>query len=151
MTAHIIDGLLDCIMLVDDNESTNFYNSIVIQKAGLHVHVQEVINGMDALNYLMGKGSFSGHTSPLPQPGIIFLDINMPGMDGWEFLQEYQNLPADRRQRIAVHILTTSSNPDDIKKADENEYVEGFISKPLNPRHVLDIVNIHWPHMSRRQ
>ena len=64
MTAHIIDGLLDCIMLVDDNESTNFYNSIVIQKAGLHVHVQEVINGMDALNYLMGKGSFSGHTPP---------------------------------------------------------------------------------------
>ncbi|NBQ54251.1 MAG: response regulator, partial [Proteobacteria bacterium] len=75
-----IDGL-DCILLIDDDKATNFLHTLTIQDSGIAVKVQDVESARDGLDYLTCKGAFS-HCSEFPRPGIIFLDINMPGMNG---------------------------------------------------------------------
>ncbi|WP_295121923.1 response regulator [uncultured Chitinophaga sp.] len=124
-----IDGL-ECILLVDDDHATNFINSIIIKKAQLDVHVQVVTNGQEALEYLTSTGKFAGQTNRV-QPGIVFLDINMPAMNGWEFLEEYNKLSDEQKAQIVIAMLTTSLNPDDERKANSINDIKGFLSKPL--------------------
>lgn len=73
---------LNCILLVDDDEPTNFLHRIIIRKAGLDVNVQSTFSGEEALDYLTCKGEFSDAMPNYPKPGIILLDINMPGING---------------------------------------------------------------------
>ena len=131
---------LRCILLVDDDEPTNFLNKIVIQKSGIKAHVQIAENGREALDYLSCKGTFS-HEKEYPQPGIIFLDINMPGMNGWEFLEEYHKLPDNQKASVVIAMLTTSMNPDDELRGKQNVDVKDFRSKPLTEKMILDIIN----------
>ena len=131
---------LQCILLVDDDETTNFIHARLIKKADLNVHLQVTNGGREALEYLTHSGKFA-ETSPQPQPGIIFLDLNMPGMNGWNFLEEYRKLPKDEPQKQIVVILTTSMNPDDQQHAKHIPEVAGFIHKPLLPENLNDIIN----------
>lgn len=124
-----VDGL-DCILLIDDDKATNFLHSLTIQDSGIDVKVQDVESARDGLDYLTCKGKFI-ECKEFPRPGIIFLDINMPGMNGWDFLKEYEKLPEDVRARVVVAMLTTSLNPDDAAHAHKIGYLKGFISKPL--------------------
>ncbi len=124
-----IDGL-DCILLIDDDKATNFLHTLTIQDSGIHVKVQDVESARDGLDYLTCKGAFI-ECKEFPRPGIIFLDINMPGMNGWDFLKEYEKLPQEVRARVVVAMLTTSLNPDDATHAKQIGYLKGFISKPL--------------------
>jgi CheY-like chemotaxis protein len=76
---------LPCILLIDDDEPTNFLYRIIVSEAGCTDHVSIVQSGTDALDYLS-----PANTTPLqyPQPDLIFLDINMPRADGWEFIKK---------------------------------------------------------------
>jgi CheY-like chemotaxis protein len=135
---------LNCILLIDDDPATNFIHEKVIGKMQWDVHVQVTFNAMDALEYLEKNGVFSdsGH---FPQPGIIFLDINMPGMNGWEFLEVYKNLPKAQQARIVIAMLTTSLNPDDEKRAKNyKEEVKEFLHKPLTPKNLNDLVEKYY-------
>ena len=129
---------LECIMLVDDDDATNFVNKMTINSLGIQTHVQVAWNGRDALDYLTRTGQYAGTESP--RPGIIFLDINMPKMNGWEFLEEYKKLPEDIRARIVIAMLTTSLNLDDAKRATQHEELKGYISKPLTVKGLEDII-----------
>ncbi len=66
-------------------------------------------------------------------PDIIFLDINMPRMDGWEFLQEFEKLPDTILNKCSVYMLTSSIDPNDIEKSKTYKTVKNFFSKPLTP------------------
>jgi CheY-like chemotaxis protein len=133
---------LDCVLLVDDDFATNYFHKLVIEKAGIDTHVQVVENGRDALDYITCSGKFKESATPLP--GIIFLDINMPRMNGWEFLEEYRKLPQELKAKIVMAMVTTSLNPADEKKAHNNKDLIDFISKPLTLEKFEEIVSAHF-------
>jgi CheY-like chemotaxis protein len=134
-----IEGL-EFILLVDDDEATNFLNKRVILKSEITTEVHVANNGQEALEYLTDT---NGGSRTLPQAGLVFLDINMPGMDGWEFLEEYEKLPEEQTRRIKVLILTTSNNPDEEKRAVDIPEVKGFIQKPLTPEKLERAINVY--------
>ena len=128
---------LDCVLLIDDDEATNFYHKIILEEEGVDVHIQSVKSAKEGLDFLLCKGDYENY----PQPGIIFLDLNMPGMSGWEFLEEYNDLSKDIHDRAVVTILTTSINPDDRNRAASIPVVKEFMHKPLTPEIFWKVAN----------
>ncbi|MCL6261062.1 response regulator [Aquiflexum sp. TKW24L] len=118
---------LDCVLLIDDDEATNFYHTIVLEEECEGLYIQSVRSAKEGLDFLLRKGKYAN----TPQPGIIFLDINMPGMTGWDFIAKYNDLSADIHKRAVVAMLTTSDNPDDRQRASALPAVIEFVHKPL--------------------
>ncbi len=131
--------LVDCVLLIDDDRATNFFNERVVAKHSGFNKVNTVQSGMAALEYL----------NNIPQnltvkPNLIFLDINMPAMNGWEFLIEFSKLDTQIREGIKVILLTTSSNPDDVRASSTNHSVDDFINKPLSPNLLDSVLKNHF-------
>jgi len=120
---------LTCILLIDDDEPTNFLNKMTVEQAGCAQYVQVVQSGQEALDYLTASGKHKD-TEPI-RPDLIFLDINMPAMDGWEFLDNYRRLPEEKKAEIVMIMLTTSLNPDDEVRTKDCPEIAGFENKPL--------------------
>jgi len=120
------------VLLVDDDKSTNFIHQIIIEDARCVENVVVHNSATEALSYLE-------NTSVLPD--LIFLDINMPGMNGWEFLEQYGLLNKQLTDKIVLFILSTSMNPSDQQKANENEFVTRFLNKALTEELVLEIAD----------
>jgi len=127
---------LNCILLVDDNTDDNIFHQIILKKMDIVNRIDIVLNGLEALVYLKKENQMP--------PELIFLDINMPKMNGWEFLEQYKHLDARQKARVVIMILTTSANPDDLKKAKEIKEVTGFETKPLTEEIMTEILNKHF-------
>jgi CheY-like chemotaxis protein len=121
-------------MLVDDNPDDNFIHERVIRKNLVGIKVITQPSGLEALEYLKAR---SLHKEE--HPDLIFLDINMPGMNGWEFLEEYRKLDKELQSRAIVVMLTTSDDPDDKTKAKLLGIPFDFQTKPLT-KEMLDFV-----------
>jgi len=132
---------IDCILLVDDDEDCNFFHERLIKKMECADRIETSLTGHDALNFL--RTSVNGQH---PQPNLILLDINMPGMDGWGFLEEYNKLAEDQKAQIVVVMLTTSLNPDDRVKAESDPNVGAFANKYLDEESLLEILKSNFPH-----
>jgi CheY-like chemotaxis protein len=117
---------LKLILLVDDFEGANFLHEKVIRESGCAEKVHIETRGDKALQFLRTEQKDS-----YPHPEIIFLDLNMPGMSGWEFLEEYKNLTREQRWGTLIVILTTSRNPDDEARARTKHPKTVFMNKPL--------------------
>ena len=130
---------LACILLIDDDEPTNYFNKMIIEEVDCAEHVEVVVSGKAALNYLTNSGAWAGDKTKFPQPDIIFLDINMPAMNGWEFLTKYSVLEKHHKGEIVMVMLTTSLNPDDVTRANAIPDVTGFETKPLTSEK-LDLI-----------
>ena len=131
---------LNCIMLIDDNPDDNFFHERVIKKADAANTVIKQTSGSSAIEYLTSKSDHPDH-----HPDLIFLDINMPGMNGWEFLDEYKKLRIEFRVKAIVVMLTTSKNPDDREKALALNIVSDFESKPLTADMLKRIIKRNFP------
>ncbi|NJB70036.1 CheY-like chemotaxis protein [Saonia flava] len=129
-----MNSKLKSILLIDDDKATNFVHKIVIKKADCIENVVVAENGQEALEYL----HTTQNVSP-PEPNIIFLDINMPVMNGWEFLEEYEKLNTNEQGDIILIMLTTSLNPDDLKKANGFSSISGYRNKPLTVEMIDEI------------
>jgi CheY-like chemotaxis protein len=127
---------LNCILLVDDDSEDNIYHRIILKKMDIANCIDVVLNGLEALAYLKKENQIP--------PELIFLDINMPKMNGWEFLEQYKHLDAKQKAKVVIMILTTSANPDHMKKAKEIEEVTGFETKPLDEAVMIEILNKHF-------
>ena len=130
---------MNSVLLVDDNDFCNEFHQIIINKMGITEKVEVATDGKEALAYL--KSTVNGKH---PKPDLIFLDINMPVMNGWEFLEEYKKLDAEMKANIIV-IVTSSFNPDDKKRADLMDCVDGFKEKFLSLEKINEILMEHFP------
>lgn len=131
---------LPSVLLIDDNKATNFLHARVLRKSGRVGHVHAVDSAIIAMEYLTSQNT----SQEYPRPDIIFLDINMPGMSGWEFLKAYRELPIEQRGSIVIVMLTTSLNPDDHERAEKIEEVNGFHQKPLTVEGLVAILDQHF-------
>ncbi len=129
------------ILLVDDDEINNFISVKLIKKTLLNTDIKTCLNGKYAIDELVEIQN----TNPEELPDYILLDINMPIMNGWEFLDEYKKLGIDPKGKSKIYIISSSVFNNDINKAKSYPLVKDFISKPLSVekiREVLDMVNI---------
>jgi CheY-like chemotaxis protein len=131
---------INCILLIDDNPADNDFHKIIIEEADVCNHVKVAMNGIEALEYIKKSGESGASNKNMPIPDVIFLDINMPKMSGFEFLEEYRKLEDKLKSRVVIVMLTTSLNPDDQKKAMEINSVKEFQNKPLTVESLNEIV-----------
>ena len=125
---------LKCIMLIDDDKSDNFFHEREIKKADLSTSVIIKDSAIDALDYLKAMNEKNDL-----QPDLIFLDINMPKMNGWEFLIEFSQLDRLIQVNTMIMILTTSNNETDRFRAKAWSFVSGYLTKPLTREIMTDI------------
>jgi CheY-like chemotaxis protein len=116
------------IALIDDDPVTNMINTKIVTMTS----DSSVVAFTDAQKALE-QFSATMNSALDQMPDIIFLDINMPVMDGWEFLDEFQKLPHEIIQNCKVFVLSSSIDQGDVEKAKGYNSVSDFISKPLTP------------------
>ncbi len=114
------------IMLIDDDPLCILISTKIIE-LNPALKVISFSKAQEALNQL--KQWYEADQSMIPD--FIFLDINMPVMNGWQFLEEMKSLPSDLRERCNIIMLSSSVNPVDVRKSKEFEPVTDFVSKPL--------------------
>ena len=124
------------VMLIDDNELDNFINKKLLENEHFASNILIHQSAINALDELKKKA-----TTPGELPNVIFLDIMMPGMDGFGFLEEFDKLPEQVKNHSKVVMLSTSESFKDLNKANQSRYVYKFLNKPLN-KAILDAINV---------
>jgi CheY-like chemotaxis protein len=132
-------------MLIDDDEPTNFLSNMIIEEAGCTEHIQIEDSGKRAINYLVNSIKLKGINKDHPWPDMIFLDINMPAMNGWEFLLKYDKLEKGHMGEVIMVMLTTSLDPNDEIKAKNSAGVTDFMHKPLTEEMIEEILQKYFP------
>ncbi|MFC6997157.1 response regulator [Rufibacter roseus] len=130
---------LNLILLVDDDDTTNYLNKRLLERMQIAEEIEIVTNGEEALQFLDDRAA-----SELPLPDLMFLDIKMPVMDGFEFLETYHQLPDHLKQGIVVMMLTSSASFYDLERLKQYSTVQRHISKPLQEAHVREILQEHF-------
>jgi CheY-like chemotaxis protein len=123
---------LKYILLIDDNEADNFFHQKIIKEMDIAEHIEVAVNGALAIEFLKKENQVP--------PELIFLDINMPIMNGWEFLEAYKELKNEQKSKIVIVMLTTSTNPEELKKAKQMKDITGLESKPLTKEILKEII-----------
>ncbi len=119
-------AMLDSILLVDDNEADLYLHKIAIRQANLTEQLLDFLDARQAYEYLLESEDTPNF------PDMILLDINMPGMDGWDFIRESAERLNNRLPKI-IMLLSPTPFPHVLELCQENEHVNGTISKPIDP------------------
>lgn len=127
---------IEIIALIDDDPAFVFITEKIIEKTNHFKEVKVFDNGLYALNYLKENLNNDSHL-----PNIIFLDLSMPIMDGWQFLDEYALLKIKNKSKITVYICSSSISPYDITRAKSISDVTDFIIKPITKEKLTEIVS----------
>ncbi|HLP50208.1 MAG TPA: response regulator [Chitinophagales bacterium] len=128
---------LNRVLLVDDDDDANHFQEKLFRKYNFAENVDKVMNGADALEYLN-----KGIKGEYDLPEIIFLDLNMPRMDGWTFLEKYNQFSDEIKAKIVLIILTSSVNPDDEERAKITPEVKGYKNKFLHKDQLTEIMKL---------
>lgn len=115
------------VILVDDDEIVLFLNKVLLRKADFHPSPKLFTKAKDCLEYLNSKNDHN--------PCLLFLDINMPEMNGWEFLDEIENMESN--SHIMVVIVSSSIDKSDHERATNNPFVIDYIEKPIYKTRLL--------------
>jgi CheY-like chemotaxis protein len=121
------------VLLVDDDHSTNHYHEIMLNDWGVTEVVHKVTNGLEALNFLKSQKH--------EKPSLIMLDINMPVMNGFEFLEEYEKLDECHKVSFVVFMLTSSLHENDVERAAQLNSLGGYCEKPMTEEMIMDVIN----------
>jgi len=126
----------DAILLIDDDESTNFLHTMYLEEWGITESIHVALNGQEGIDFLKENDGFRN-----AERTLILLDINMPIMNGFEFLKAYEELDDTDKASSVVIMLTSSLHAEDQAKASGFHDLKGFINKPLSKEMMMDIVN----------
>jgi len=121
------------LVFIDDDYATNYYHKVIVRDSGLVEKYLFFATAKEALAYFKEQKEMGN----LNRPDAIFLDINMPEINGWEFLDIYSDTDLDKAPIYIM--LTTSLNPEDVEKAELNPLVRGLKNKPLTEEHLREI------------
>jgi CheY-like chemotaxis protein len=123
------------LSIIDDDELFVFLTKIIIQQTNL-INLSTVFgNGLDAINFLK-----ENIDNPDSLPEIILLDLSMPIMDGWDFLEEYLVLMPKLSRKIDIYIVSSSISPFDIVRAKSISAVTDYIIKPITKEKLIEII-----------
>jgi CheY-like chemotaxis protein len=120
------------VMLIDDSEADRLYTRIVLERSGLGCQVIAFESARDALAHLQEAGDEE-------DVQLILLDINMPGMDGFEFLEAWDSTPAAAARTAVAIMLSSSPHPADTERARRQARVRGYITKPIDREQALGL------------
>lgn len=130
---------LNCILLIDDNAHDNFFHTLVIKEANAAEQIKIALDGEKALEYLEKT---KVDPALYPYPDLIFLDINMPMLNGFEFLTKAIEKKHFKDKKVIIVMLTGSLNPKDEKTAKEkfSHEISDYKIKPLTPEMLNKII-----------
>ncbi len=123
------------VTIVDDDKLFAFITKKAIESTNLVEQIRIFGNGLEAITFLMD--SINNHE---PLPDIILLDLNMPIMDGWQFLEEFIVLPPRLNKKILVYVVSSSIAEQDIERAKALSSVSDFIVKPVSKDKILHVL-----------
>jgi CheY-like chemotaxis protein len=122
------------VLLVDDDGIALMLYEIAIKKANFSQNISKATNGKLALELLTER-----EERGLPMPELIFLDLNMPVLNGWEFLKEYQKEFEPKDSKAKIIVLSSSVDPADVEYSKKFKSVIKFMSKPLATQALLEM------------
>lgn len=123
-------------IIIDDDPFNNTLGTIVLKKALGEVNTITFTEPEKGLDYIQTEYNANSETT------ILFLDINMPVLTGWEFMKYYEKFPEEVKAHIIIYILSSSVDYRDKENADTNPYIKGFISKPLNKETIIALSQV---------
>ena len=131
--------MLNSILCIEDDAITLMLYKMVLTKASFTNEIITTTNGEEALNYInkLKEANSDGTIKNVPQ--LIFLDLNMPVMGGWEFLEIFSSSEYAEYNHIKVIILSSTVDPDDLEKSKKYSMVIDFLSKPIS-RELLESI-----------
>jgi CheY-like chemotaxis protein len=122
------------LLLIDDSYIDNLINRKILDNDNFAESITVIESPKEAFNYIRDL-----YLEGKELPEVIFLDLRMPLMNGFEFLKALMDLPDMGPDKIRIYVLTSSLDPEDIKRVKENHLVTRFISKPLTSQILQDI------------
>lgn len=126
---------VDIACIIDDDPIFVFGTKKIMKLANFCNGFMVFHNGEEALNHL--KPIIESNSNSLPD--IILLDLNMPIMDGWQFLDEFVKIPCEKK--ILIYIVTSSIDPTDMEKAQDYDKVSNYLIKPISTERLQEILS----------
>lgn len=118
------------VMLIDDNEIDNLINQKMIEAASITENIYTHTGAKSAIEFLKNMERLDVAEKVLPD--VIFLDIDMPLMDGFQFLDEFEKLSDTTKSKCKIVMLTSSINPQDFNRSKKYDNVKLYLNKPLS-------------------
>ena len=138
---------MEQIYIIDDDKANRYVCTIVLEDCGVNVNnVYSFCMVKDALNTLEHAMEIAANFHD-----IIFLDINLPGADGWSFLTNFRKFPEEARKHTKIFMLSSSIYPDDMERSKSFPEIVEFLSKPLSTEMVEHILVQHFAHLKLRK
>jgi CheY-like chemotaxis protein len=135
-------AVISCTLLVDDDDTTNFLNQTLLRRMAVTDTVLVAGNGQEALDLLHTR---CAEVASAACPALILLDMKMPLMNGFEFLQAYAQRPATENPAVVIIMLTTSLNPQDVTRM-QGLPIAGYLTKPLTRDKITQLLQEHFGH-----
>lgn len=122
------------VFVIDDNEDDLYFTNLVLERCDVPYEPKTFAAAQDALAWLSRTTE--------PRSLLILLDINMPGMDGFEFLRAFETLPTTVTRGVSIVMLTSSADPDDQMRSAQFKSVRGYLTKPLGRQAAAGLVKL---------